>query len=160
MSLQIKIETTKNPKSKPDQNKLGFGRYFTDHMFVMDYKEEKGWHDPRIIPYQPIPLDPASSALHYGQEIFEGMKAYLSPAGKILLFRPRRNIERLNSSGDRLCIPPIDIDSGMDAVKALVKLDKSWIPAVSGTSLYIRPFIIATDPFLGVRPSGTYKFHA
>ena len=158
MSLQIKIETANNPKPKPDQNNLGFGRYFTDHMFIMDYSEDKGWHNQRIIPYQPLALDPATSALHYGQEIFEGMKAYLSVDQKILLFRPRKNMERINNSSDRLCIPPIDADFGVEAIKTLIKLDKDWIPTAEGTSLYIRPFVIATDPFLGVRASNTYKF--
>jgi branched-chain amino acid aminotransferase len=158
MSMQIKIETTKHPKPKPDQNNLGFGKFFTDHMFLMDFSDEKGWHDLRIIPYQPLALDPATSALHYGQEIFEGMKAYLSSERRILLFRPRKNMERINSSGDRLCIPQIDVDFGVEAIKTLVKLDKDWIPTADGTSLYIRPFMISTDPFLGVRASNTYKF--
>ena len=158
MSSQIKIETTKNPKPKPDQKNLGFGKYFTDHMFVMDYSENDGWYNPRIIPYQPLLLDPATSALHYGQEIFEGMKAYHTSGGKILLFRPRKNMERINNSNDRMCIPKIDVDFGVHAIKTLIKLDKDWIPTAEGTALYIRPFVIATDPFLGVRASNTYKF--
>ena len=158
MSTQIRIETTKHPKPKPDQKNLGFGKYFTDHMFLMDYTEEKGWYDPRIIPYQPLALDPATSVLHYGQAIFEGMKAYRSLDGRVLLFRPRKNMERINSSNDRLCIPPIDIDFGVEAIKTLIKQDREWIPAVDETSLYIRPFIISTDPFLGVRASNAYKF--
>jgi branched-chain amino acid aminotransferase len=158
MSLQITIETTKNPKPKPDQKNLGFGKFFTDHMFVMDYSGNNGWYDPRIIPYQPLSLDPATSALHYGQEIFEGMKAYPTSSGKILLFRPRKNMERINHSNDRMCIPKIDIDLGVHAIKTLIKLDKDWIPTAEGTALYIRPFVIATDPFLGVRASSTYKF--
>jgi branched-chain amino acid aminotransferase len=158
MSSQITIEKTNNPKLKPNQNNLGFGKYFTDHMFIMDYSEIKGWHDPRIIPYQPLSLDPATSALHYGQAIFEGMKAYQAPDGRILLFRPRKNMERINNSNDRLCIPPIDIDFGVEAIKTLIKTDRDWIPTAEGTALYIRPFVIATDPFLGVRASSTYKF--
>ncbi len=158
MSTQIKIETTKYPKSKPDQKNLGFGKYFTDHMFIMDYAEGNGWHEPRIIPYQPLALDPATSVLHYGQAIFEGMKAYPSTDGRMLLFRPRRNMERINRSDDRMCMPTIDVDFGVEAIKTLVKLDKDWIPTVDGTSLYIRPFVISTDPFLGVRASNTYKF--
>jgi branched-chain amino acid aminotransferase len=158
MSLQIRIEKTKTPKQKPDQNKLGFGQYFTDHMFIMDYTEGKGWHDPRIVPYAPLQLDPATMMLHYGQAIFEGMKAYKAKDGRILLFRPKKNMERINISNDRLCIPPIDVDFGVEAVKAIVEVDKDWIPEAEGTSLYIRPFIIATDPFLGVRPSQTYMF--
>jgi len=156
--MQIKIEKTKNPKSKPDQKNLGFGKYFSDHMFVMEYEEGKGWYNPRIIPYQPLVLDPATSVFHYGQAIFEGMKAYRAVDGRILLFRPRKNMERLNKSNDRMCIPLIDVDFGVDAIKTLVKLDQDWIPAEEGTSLYIRPFVISTDPYLGVRASNTYKF--
>lgn len=158
MSYEIKIEKTKAPKQKPDQNNLGFGKYFTDHMFVMDYTDGKGWHDPRIVPYGPLVLDPATTVFHYGQAIFEGLKAYKTKDGRILLFRPNKNMERVNMSNDRLCIPPIDVDFGVKAVKTLVNLDKDWIPTAPGTSLYVRPFIIATDPFLGVRASNTYKF--
>ncbi|MDI6766965.1 MAG: branched-chain amino acid aminotransferase [Bacteroidota bacterium] len=156
--MKINIEITKNPKPKPDQKNLGFGKYFTDHMFIMDYSESKGWHDPRIIPYQPLSLDPATSVFHYGQAIFEGMKAYLSVEGKILLFRPEKNMERINSSNDRMSMPPIDVDFGVEALKTLVKLDKDWIPTAEGTSLYLRPFVFSTDPLLGVRASNTYKF--
>lgn len=154
----ITIERNQSPKSKPDQNNLGFGNYFTDHMFIMDYTEGKGWHDPRIIPYQPLILDPATMVFHYGQAIFEGLKAYKAQDGRILLFRPHQNMARVNFSNDRLCIPPIDVDFGVEAIKTLVKLEKDWIPQAEGTSLYIRPFIIATDPYLGVRPSHTYQF--
>ncbi|MBI5020728.1 MAG: branched-chain amino acid aminotransferase [Ignavibacteriales bacterium] len=156
--MQIKIETTKNSKPKPDQSNLGFGKYFTDHMFIADYSEEKGWHDARIIPYQPLSLDPATSVFHYGQAIFEGMKAYLTAEGRILLFRPRKNMERINNSDDRMCMPLIDVDFGVEAIKTLVRVDRDWIPTADGTSLYIRPFIISTDPFLGVKASGSYKF--
>jgi len=155
---QIKIEKTKTPKPKPDQNNLGFGRYFSDHMFIMDYAAEKGWHDPRIIPYGPLALDPATMVFHYGQAIFEGLKAYKAADGRVLLFRPEKNMERINSSNRRMCIPPIDIDFAVEAVKELVNLDSDWIPVAEGTSLYIRPFIIATDPYLGVRASNTYMF--
>ncbi len=156
--MQIKIEKTRNPKSKPDQKNLGFGRYFSDHMFLMEYEEGKGWYNPRIIPYQPLVLDPATAVFHYGQAIFEGMKAYRAIDGRILLFRPRKNMERLNKSNDRMCIPLIDVDFGVEAIKTLVKLDQDWIPSEKGTSLYIRPFVISTDPYLGVRASNTYKF--
>lgn len=158
MSYDIRIEKTKNPKQKPDQNNLGFGQYFTDHMFIMDYTEGKGWHDARIVPYAPLELDPATMVFHYGQAIFEGLKAYRANNGKVLLFRPNKNMERINNSNERLCIPPIDEEFGVEAIKALVKLDQDWIPVAEGTSLYVRPFIIATDPYLGVRPSNTYKF--
>lgn len=158
MSMQIKIEKTKTPREKPDQNNLGFGKYFTDHMFIMDYTEGKGWHDPRIIPYGPIPMDPSTAALHYGQAIFEGMKAYNTDDGRILLFRPKKNMERITNTNIRMCIPPIDEEFCVDAIKTLVKTDSDWIPKADGTSLYIRPFIFAADPFLGVHPSHTYKF--
>jgi len=158
MIVKISIEKTKELKQKPDQNNLGFGNYFTDHMFIMDYTEGKGWHDPRIVPYGPLAMDPSTMVFHYGQAIFEGLKAYKSKDGRILLFRPKKNMERVNISNDRLCIPYIDVDFCVEAVKALVDVDKDWIPSAEGTSLYIRPFIISTDPFLGVRPSKTYKF--
>lgn len=156
--MNISITKTTNPKAKPDQNNLGFGQYFTDHMFIMDYTEGKGWHDPRIVPYAPIELDPSAMVFHYGQAIFEGLKAYKTHKGEILLFRPEKNMERVNSSNDRLVIPKINIDDGVQAIKELVRMDADWIPDAPGTSLYIRPFIIATDPYLGVRPSDTYKF--
>lgn len=156
--MNISITKTTNPKQKPDQNNLGFGTYFTDHMFIMDYTEGKGWHDPRIVPYAPLEMDPASMVLHYGQAIFEGLKAYKATNGHILLFRPDKNMARVNSSNDRLVIPRIDEDFCVQAIKKLVNVDSDWIPDAPGTSLYIRPFIIATDPFLGVRPSDTYKF--
>jgi branched-chain amino acid aminotransferase len=158
MSLKILIEKNNSPKQKPDQNNLGFGQFFTDHMFVMDYTAGKGWHDPKILPYGPLSLDPSTMVFHYGQAIFEGLKAYKTKDNKVLLFRPRKNMERVNVSNERLCIPKIDVDFGVEAIKTLVNLDKDWIPDAEGTSLYIRPFIIATDPFVGVRPSNTYKF--
>ena len=156
---KIRVELTKHPKAKPtDQSKLGFGQIFTDHMFLMNYDEGQGWHDPRIVPYGPIELDPSAMCLHYGQEVFEGMKAYRTDDGRILLFRPDKNIERANRSNRRLCIPEIPEDIFLEALKTVVKIDADWIPTKPGTALYIRPFVIATDPFLGVRPSHTYKF--
>jgi branched-chain amino acid aminotransferase len=158
MGLSISIERTKSPKSKPDQNQLGFGKYFTDHMFVMDYATGKGWYDPRIIPYGPLVLDPSTMVFHYGQITFEGLKAYWTANKRVLLFRPDQNMERMNLSNSRLCIPHLDTAFGVEAIKALVAVDRDWIPAIEGTSLYIRPFVIPTDPYLGVRPSETYKF--
>jgi len=155
---EIRIERTSSPKSKPDQSSLGFGKYFTDHMFVMEYSPDKGWHDPKIVPYAPLQLDPSFMVFHYGQAVFEGLKAYKVDDGRILLFRPSKNMERLNISNERLCIPPIDVEFGVEAIKTLVKVDADWIPSEEGTSLYIRPFIISTDPYLGVKPSSTYKF--
>lgn len=158
MSQEITIEKTKNPKPKPDQNSLGFGQFYTDHMFVMDYTEGKGWHDPRIVPYGPVELDPATMIFHYGQATFEGLKAYKARNGKILLFRPYKNMERMNISNERLCIPTLDPEFAVEAIKAIVRMDQDWIPEADDTSLYIRPFVIATDPYLGVRPAQTYKF--
>ncbi|MEN6347885.1 MAG: branched-chain amino acid aminotransferase [Syntrophomonas sp.] len=158
MTQEIKIERTKNPKQKPDANELGFGQFYTDHMFVMDYTEGKGWHDPRIVPYSPIDLDPSTMIFHYGQATFEGLKAYKAKNGKILLFRPNKNVERMNISNERLCIPKLDPEFAVEAIKAIVNMDKDWIPEAEDTSLYIRPFVIATDPYIGVRPAYTYKF--
>lgn len=155
--MEIKITKTTSPKQKPDQSTLKFGTEFTDHMFIMDYTEGKGWHDPRIVPYGPISLDPSTMIFHYGQAIFEGLKAYRN-GDDVLLFRPLKNMERVNISNERLCIPAIDPEFAVEAIKTLVDIDKDWIPSLPGTSLYIRPFIIATDPQLGVHPSHTYKF--
>ncbi len=156
--LNIRYELSANRKPKPDWNNLGFGRYFTDHMFMMDYDTEKGWHDARIVPYQNLSLDPACMVFHYAQEMFEGLKAYRTPDGSVQLFRPDKNIERMNNTNKRLCIPQLNPEDVLDALKALVATDIDWVPALEGTSLYIRPFIIATDVQLGVHPSKTYKF--
>ncbi len=156
--LDIRIEKVANRKQKPDYTKLGFGRYFTDHMFLMNYSEDKGWHDARIVPYGPISLDPSAMVFHYAQELFEGLKAYRRADGGVQLFRPQRNIERMNNTCDRLCVPRIDHDDALEAIKAIVKIDEEWVPTDVGTSLYIRPFIIATDEQLGVHPSHTYIF--
>jgi len=156
--MEIKVEMTRNPKAKPDPDKLGFGNYFSDHMFIMDYTEGKGWHDPRIVPYGPISYEPSIMVFHYGQSIFEGLKAYRTDKGEVVLFRPDENMKRLNASCDRLCIPRIDEDFAIKALKQLINVDIDWVPSQEGTSLYIRPFIIATDPYLGVRPSYTYQF--
>ncbi len=156
--LNIKYELTNQRKPKPDWNNLGFGRYFTDHMFIMDYDKGMGWHDARIVPYQNLSLDPACMVFHYAQEMFEGLKAYRTPEGKIQLFRPDKNIERMNNTNTRLCIPHLNPDDVLDALKALVATEKEWVPTEEGTSLYIRPFIIATDVQLGVHPSKSYKF--
>ncbi len=156
--MEISITKTKNPKTKPDEKNLVFGKVFTDHMFVMDYEEEKGWNNPRIVPYGPLELEPACMVFHYAQETFEGLKAYKTKDGKIQLFRVKDNMKRLNQSNERLCIPQFDVDLGVEAVKTLVKVDQDWIPQAEGTSLYIRPFIIGTDSKIGVKPSSTYKF--
>ena len=155
--LDIKITRTTNPKAKPE-GPLGFGKIFTDHMFIMNYTEGKGWHDPRIVPYQDLTLSPACMVFHYGQEMFEGLKAYKGEDGKSYLFRPDMNGKRTNNTNDRLCIPQIPVEDFVQAVQAVVKVDEDWIPTEPGTSLYIRPFIIATEPFLGVDVSETYLF--
>ena len=157
--LNISYEKTTSPKQLPaEDNPLVFGTIFTDHMFVMDYEAGKGWYDPRVIPYQPLIMEPSAMVFHYGQEMFEGLKAYNAVDEKILLFRPDKNAERTNNTNRRICIPEIPVEDFVQAVREVVKTDAAWIPRKAGTSLYIRPFIIATDPFLGVRPSHTYKF--
>jgi len=157
----ITVRRTNAPRPKPDMSQLGFGQYFTDHMFLLDYDRARGWHDPRVVPYGPLSLDPASMVLHYGQEVFEGLKAYRADDGRVLLFRPLENIRRLNRSDERLCIAsiaPIDEQLFLEGLKTLIRLDIDWIPNLPDTSLYIRPFVIATDPYLGVRASNTYQF--
>jgi len=157
--LDIKITKTTSPKEKPAADQpLGFGKIFTDHMFIMDYTEGKGWHDPRIVPFQKISLSPAAMVYHYGQEMFEGLKAYKGDNDEVYLFRPDMNAKRTNKSNERLCIPELPEEDFIQAVKAVVDIDRDWIPTTPGTSLYIRPFIIATDEFLGVAPSKTYMF--
>ena len=157
--MEIKITKTTSPKQKPAPGQpLGFGKIFTDHMFVMDYTEGKGWHDARIVPYGNLSLAPSAMVFHYGQEMFEGLKAYKGEDGQVYLFRPDMNAKRANSSNRRLVIPELPEQDFVDAVKAVVDVDRDWIPTDPGTSLYIRPFIIATDEFLGVAPSKTYLF--
>ena len=157
--LTIRIEKTTTPKELPGaDNPLEFGTIFTDHMFLMNYETGRGWFDPRIVPYQSLSLEPSAMVFHYGQEMFEGLKAYKAADGRTLLFRPNKNIERANRSNRRLCIPEIPVEDFLQALKAIVKMEEAWIPTKEGTSLYIRPFVIATDPFLGVRPANTYLF--
>lgn len=158
MAYEFTIEQTTAPKQKPAADALGFGKIFTDHMFIVDYTEGQGWHDGRIVPYQPLTLDPSAMVFHYGQTVFEGMKAYVTVDGEVALFRPERNFARLNASNERLCIPAIDEALALEGLKTLVKMDREWIPTAENTSLYIRPFIIATEPYLGVAPSKTYQF--
>jgi branched-chain amino acid aminotransferase len=147
-------------KTKPaDESSLGFGKIFTDHMFVMHYATGVGWHDASIVPYGPFTLDPASMCFHYGQEIFEGMKAYRGKDGSIYLFRPMENVKRMNVSAERLCMPPVDPDIFMEALRELVLLEKDWIPGGRGTSLYIRPTMIATEVALGVHAANAYIFY-
>ena len=156
--MQVALTKSANLKPKHDETKLGFGTIFTDHMFNMDYHPDKGWYNPRIEPYAAIQMDPATMVLHYGQGVFEGLKAYRTDAGAIQLFRPQENFKRLNRSAHRLCIPELDPDFALDALKQLLVLEQDWVPREPGTTLYIRPTIIATDPFLGVRASFTYRY--
>ena len=155
---KITIQRTSAPKAKPDVNGIPFGTYFTDHMFLMDYVKGQGWINPRIVPYGPISLEPSAMVFHYAQEIFEGLKAYRTAEGKIQLFRPYENIRRLNNSAERLCVPPIEEEDFMTALRTLIEVDADWVPSEPDTSLYIRPFVIATDPHVGVHASHTYLF--
>jgi branched-chain amino acid aminotransferase len=156
---EIKVTLAKEKKVKPaDESKLGFGKLFTDHMFLLDYAKDSGWHDARIVPYGPFAMDPATMVLHYGQAIFEGTKCYHAKSGSLQLFRPMDNFLRMNHSAERMCMPQLDIDLCMASLIQLLQLEKEWVPHTQGTSLYIRPFIIATDPFLGVHASKTYRF--
>ena len=157
--LDIKIELTQHPKAKPaDESKLGFGKIFTDHMFLMDYTRGEGWHDPRIVPYAPFQLDPACVVFHYAQELFEGLKAYRTADGSVQLFRPDCNAKRCQDSCDRMCVPQIPVEDFVQAVEALVNVDRDWVPHTDGASLYIRPFVFATDVGLGVHASHNYTF--
>ena len=155
---QIRVELTEDPKQKPDMNKLPFGTYFSDHMFLMNYESGKGWINPRIVPYGPFVLDPSCMVFHYAQEIFEGLKAYRTERGGVQLFRPEENFKRMNVSGERMSMPPIDVDFCLEALKKLLKIDKDWVPTAEASSLYIRPFIFATDEHVGVHASHTYIF--
>lgn len=158
MEERLDIQLAERRKEKPPADSLGFGKYYTDHMLIADYEQGKGWHNPRIVPYQPITLDPAAKVFHYGQAIFEGMKAYKTEDGRVLLFRPRKNFERLNKSCDRLSIPRLDEDFLLDSLVELLRIDRDWVPDAPGTSLYIRPFVIATEAALGLAPSTRYTY--
>ncbi|MFA5182637.1 MAG: branched-chain amino acid aminotransferase [Syntrophales bacterium] len=160
--MEIRIVPVDPGKRKPkptDESKLGFGKILTDHMFTMSYHADKGWYDPAVRPYESLPLDPAAMCLHYGQLIFEGMKAYRGKGGAINLFRPMENIKRMNESAKRLCMPTLDPDIYLEALKKLVLLEQDWIPRSSGASLYIRPTMIATEAALGVHPANAYLFY-
>ena len=156
--FSIRITQTDHPKAKPDPHHLEFGKIYTDHMFLMDYDLGRGWHDARIEPYHNLELDPAAMVFHYAQEMFEGLKAYRTPSGDVQLFRPQKNIERMNNTNRRLCIPEVDPDDALTAIRTLVDLERDFVPDLPGTSLYIRPFIIATEPHLGVKPADSYLF--
>jgi branched-chain amino acid aminotransferase len=156
--MEIKITRTDEPKQKPDMDSLGFGNYFTDHMFVMDYINGK-WVDHRIIPYGNLNISPANMVFHYSMSTFEGLKAYRAKNGDINLFRPMMNMERMNRSNERMALAKFDVNDAMQALKELLRIDEDWIPSKSGTSMYIRPFVIAADSYIGVRPSQTFQFY-
>lgn len=158
MSDAIRITRAATLKPHPKDAELLFGTIFTDHMFVTDYREGKGWYDPRVEPYAPFPLDPAAAVLHYAQAVFDGLKAFRGVDGKVRLFRPQKHVERLNNSAKRMCIPPLDPDLALKSLITLVGIEKAWVPSTIGTSLYIRPTIIAAEPFLGVRPAHSYIY--
>ena len=148
--MDIKFIKNPNPKTMPPEDTLGFGKYFTDHMLIMDYTPDQGWHDLRIVPFENLSIHPACTALHYGSEIFEGLKAYRRADGEVQLFRPIENIRRMNNSAERLCLPEIPEDLAMFALTEFVKCEKAWTPYKKGTSLYLRPFMFGNDESLGV----------
>lgn len=166
--MDIKIVKNDKLVEKVEDSKLGFGKHFTPHMFIMDYEKGKGWHDARIVPFGSLDLHPAETVLHYGSSIFEGMKAYKTEDGQIQLFRPRDNMERLNKSAERLALPTIDEDDLMEALTTYIDMERDYVPSGEGTSLYIRPFMFGRSEFLGVHvvdkatyiiiasPSGAY----
>ncbi|MBK7183255.1 MAG: branched-chain amino acid aminotransferase [Bacteroidetes bacterium] len=157
--VSIKVQQTTNSRvGELDYNKIIFGHQFSDHMFLVDYNDGV-WHDAQIIPYGPVPMSPATSALHYGQAIFEGMKAYKNDKGEVFLFRPYDNHKRINISAERMAMATIPEEIFMEGLKQLISLDKGWVPDTDGSSLYIRPFIIGTDEFIGVKPSDNYRFY-
>ena len=155
---EIKVTRAATLKEKPESSTLVFGKNMTDHMFLVDYDEGRGWHDPRIVPYGPLQIDPAAKVLHYAEEIFEGLKAYRTADGSIQLFRVMDNIQRMNDSADRLCLPQIPAELAMAGITELVKLEQDWVPREKDTSLYIRPFMIGLDAALGVHSSHHVQF--
>lgn len=158
--MNITVNKTTSPKAKPqDESKMGFGKTFSDHMFIMEYEAGKGWLNPRIQPYQKLAIDPASPVLHYAQEIFEGLKAYRAKSDDILLFRARDNARRLNQSAERMCMPQIDVDMNYEAMATLIDIERDWVPHSPGTTLYIRPTMIADGSELGVHAAHKYIYY-
>ena len=159
MEYNFPVIRTTHPKPRPaDETKLGFAKYFTDHMFVMDYDEGQGWHDGRVVPHEPFLIEPASCVLHYAQMMFEGMKAYRTPDGGVQIFRPDMNIKRMARTNERMCIPELPGDLFLAAVKAVIEADRDWIPSAPGTAMYIRPFIFGDEVSFSVLPAKHYKF--
>ena len=159
MSEPIRITRATVKKQKPKDSELAFGTVFTDHMFVMDFQEEKGWYDPRVEPYGPLSMDPAAAVLHYAQAVFDGLKAFRGRDGRVRLFRPQKHVDRLIQSSQRLCIPPLDPEMALRSLVTLVGIEKEWVPSTVGTSLYVRPTIVASEAFLGVRPAKSYIYY-
>ena len=159
MTYEIPVTRTQNPKIRPaDESKLGFAKYFTDHMFVMEYDEGKGWHSWRVEPHAPFLIEPASAVLHYAQMMFEGMKAYRKPDGSIQLFRPDMNLARMRNTCERMCMPEVPEDLFLAGLKAVIEADKDWVPGGKNTSLYIRPFMFGDEVSFSVLPAKHYKF--
>ncbi len=158
LEVTLKKLDEKQLKKKPDQGNLGFGVHFTDHMFLMKWNREQGWHDAEICPFQDFNISPAAMVFHYGQAIFEGMKAYRGKDDQIFLFRPKDNFERMNSSAVRMCMPRLPVEKVFKGLKALLYLEREWIPSAPGATLYIRPTMVAMEPMLGLKPSGSYYF--
>jgi len=158
MEIKVTKSTNRRP-NRPKDSELGFGKYTTDHMFLIDYASGKGWYDARIVPYQTLNLDPAAMVLHYNQQVFEGLKAYALADGGIGLFRPERNVLRMNTSSQRMVMPEVDSQLFLQAIKELVLVDREWLPTSEGTSLYIRPTMIATEPMIGIRASERFLFY-
>jgi branched-chain amino acid aminotransferase len=159
MSEPIRIIRATVKKQKPKDSELTFGTVFTDHMFVMNFQEEKGWYDPRVEPYGPLSMDPAAAVLHYAQAVFDGLKAFRGRDGRVRLFRPQKHVDRLIQSSNRLCIPPLDPELALRSLVTLVGIEKDWVPSTVGTSLYVRPTIVASEAFLGVRPAKSYIYY-
>ena len=159
MKLEVRIERTRAPKAHPPESDLGFGRHFTDHMLLVDFHDGSGWSDARVVPYGPLSLDPAAAVLHYGQAMFEGAKAIRGDDGAVRLFRLERHCQRMASGAPRLCMPPPDPEMLAHAITELVKVEEAWVPRARNTALYIRPTLVATEPFLGVRPANQYLLY-
>ena len=155
----LAIQRTTTPRPKPDPAKLGFGTIFTDHMLQVPYDEGQGWHDARIQPYQSLTLDPAAAVLHYAQTVFDGLKAFRWQDGSVHLFRPQKHVERLIRSCERMCIPALDPRAALDWLVRLIDVERDWVPGALGTALYVRPTVIATEAYLGVRPAKSFLYY-
>ena len=158
MNEVVRITMSSRHRTRPDNKDLGFGRVFSDHMFLLDYTTDRGWHDPRIESYAPFSMEPSAAVLHYGQAVFEGLKAYRGVDDKVRLFRPRDHVARLERSMRRMCMPPIREELALESLVSLVEVDREWVPRGRGTALYIRPTVIATEAYLGLRPSETFTY--